>query len=260
MTFGRRVPPVPVVRVSEERGLNENYGRELLELHTLGVDGGYTQKDVTEVARCFTGWTITGPRKGSVFEFNPRMHDEGAKIVLGHKIHSGGMADGIEVLNLLAKSPVTAHYLSLQLAQRFVADDPPPALVDRMAKTYLKKDGDLREVMRTMLQSPEFWSQGAYQAKVKTPFELVVSALRSTSANVDTAFVLGNELRKLGEPLYRKMEPTGYSFANSEWISSASLLERVNFAATLAHNRVPGVKIPATIDPQWLAGPEFQKH
>ncbi len=230
-----------------KRGLNENYGRELLELHTLGVDGGYTQKDVIEVARCFTGWTIAGPRKGGAFEYNDKMHDKGEKVVLGHVIPAGGgMNDGLKVLEVLAQHPSTAHFISLKLAKRFVADDPPPSLVNRMAGTFTKTEGDLREVMQTMLASPEFWSQGAYQAKVKTPFEMIVSAVRATNADVTSAFLLVNQLQKLGEPLYRKIEPTGYSSSNAEWISSAGLLDRMNFALALAHNRVPGVKVDVT--------------
>jgi uncharacterized protein (DUF1800 family) len=226
------------------RGLNENYGREIMELHTLGVDGGYTQQDVVNVARCFTGWTIANPRKGGGFEYNDKMHDKGEKIVLGNRIAAGGgMNDGLEVLNILAHHPSTAHYISLKLAQRFVADDPPPSVVNRMAKTFLQSDGDLRKVMETMLNSGEFWSKGAFQAKVKTPFEMVVSAVRATNAEVTSAYLLTNELQRLGEPLYRKMEPTGYSSANAEWVSSASLLDRMNFALALASNRVPGVKI-----------------
>jgi len=226
------------------RGLNENYGRELLELHTLGVDGGYTQKDVIEVARCFTGWTVTNPRKGSVFEYNDKVHDKGPKVVLGESIAAGGgMSDGLRVLEILAHHPSTAHFLSLKLAKRFVADDPPPSLVNRMAATFLKCDGDLRAVMTTMITSPEFWSEGAYRAKVKTPLEMVVSALRATNADVTSAFLVTNELQKLGEPLYRKIEPTGYSSANAEWVSSAGLLDRMNFGLALAHNRVPGVTV-----------------
>jgi uncharacterized protein (DUF1800 family) len=248
-----------------KRGLNENYGRELMELHTLGVDGGYTQEDVINVARCFTGWTIAGPRKGGDFEYNDRMHDKGEKVVLGHIIRArGGMNDGLEVLNILAHQPATARFISLQLAKRFVADDPPPSLVNRMAATFLSTDGDLREVTRVMITSPEFWSQGAYRAKVKTPFEMVVSAVRESNAEVTSAFVLAQELNKLGEPLYRKMEPTGSSNANAEWVSSAGLLERMNFAVALAHNRIAGIKVDAEQpDPAQLAlslgSPAFQR-
>jgi uncharacterized protein (DUF1800 family) len=238
---GRRPATAPK---AQRRGLNENYGRELLELHTLGVDGGYTQKDVIEVARCFTGWTVAPPRKGGEFEYNDKVHDKGAKVVLGHKIKAGGgMNDGLKVIDLLCRHSSTAHFISLKLARRFVADDPPPSLVMRMADTFRKTDGDLRAVVETMLDSPEFWSRGAYRAKIKTPFEMVVSAVRASNANVASAIALGNEVQRLGEPLYRKIEPTGYSSANSEWVSSASLLERMNFALALAHNRVPNVKI-----------------
>ncbi len=226
------------------RGLNENYGRELLELHTLGVNGGYTQKDVIEVARCFTGWTITAPRQGRGFEYDDKMHDKGGKLVLGHVIPPGGsMGDGLEVLDILAHHPSTSHFISLKLAQRFVADDPPPSLVNRMAQTFLKTGGDLRAVMQTMFSSGEFWSEGAYHAKIKTPFEMVVSAIRATNANVASTAQLSNELQKLGEPLYRKPEPIGYSFQSADWVSSAGLLDRMNFAVALAHNRIPGVQV-----------------
>ncbi len=234
-------------RGRRRRGLNENYGRELLELHTLGVEGGYTQKDVIEVARCFTGWTIAAPRQGGAFEYNDKMHDHAQKIVLGHTIRAGGgMSDGLRVLEILAHHPSTAHLVSLRLAQRFVSDNPPPSLVERMAKTFRKSDGDLRKVMETMIYSGEFWSAAAYRAKVKSPFEMVVSAVRATGADVNSAFLLTNEVRRLGEPLYGKLEPTGYSAANAEWVSSASLLDRMNFALALAKNRVPGVKMEIT--------------
>jgi len=243
-----------------KRGLNENYGRELLELHTLGVDGGYTQKDVIEVVRCFTGWTIARPKQGGSFEYNDKVHDKGRKVVLGHTIKpGGGMNDGLEVLKILSRHPSTAHFIALKLAQRFVADDPPPSLVDRMAKTFLKKHGDLREVLHTMLSSPEFWSQGAYRAKIKTPFEMVVSAVRATGADVVSAAPLATQIQKLGEPLYRKIEPTGYSSANAEWTNSAGLLGRINFAAALAHNRLPGIKVD-TADELVIGSPGFQKH
>ncbi len=231
------------------RGLNENYGRELMELHTLGVDGGYTQQDVINVARCFTGWTIAKPAKGGGFEYNDKMHDKNPKFVLGHVIRGGGgMSDGLTVLAILASHPSTAHFISLQLAKRFVADDPPPSLVNRMAETFLNTDGDLRAVTAVMIESPEFWSEGAYRAKFKTPFEMIVSAVRATNADVTSAYSLAGELNKLGEPLYQKIEPTGYSNGNAEWVSSAGLLDRMNFSLALALNRVAGIKVDAD---QW---------
>jgi len=229
------------------RGLNENYGRELLELHTLGVDGGYTQKDVTEVARCFTGWTIRNPQGGSTFTYNDRVHDKGEKIVLGVTIPAGGgKDDGEKVLDILAKHPSTARFISKKLAQQFVADNPPQELLDRMARTFLDSDGDIRAVLNTMLTSKEFLSQGAYQSKVKTPFEMIVSSIRATGAQVDYAFPLANRIATLGQPLYRKEQPTGYSSANAEWINSAALLARMNFALDLTQNKVQGTKVDQT--------------
>jgi uncharacterized protein (DUF1800 family) len=239
-----------------KRGLNENYGRELMELHTLGVDGGYTQKDVTEVARCFTGWTVREPRRGGGFEFNEKQHDQGEKHVLGVTIPAnGGIEDGYKVIEILSLQPATAHFISKSLAIRFVSDTPPEALVDRMAATFQKTDGDLREVMRTMVYSPEFWSKDAYHAKIKSPFEMVVSALRATNADVDYTNAISGQLNQLGEPLYRKQEPTGYSNKGSDWMNSAALLGRMNFALNLAANHVNGVKVvlPATTDPQEMA-------
>ncbi|HLK50339.1 MAG TPA: DUF1800 domain-containing protein [Bryobacteraceae bacterium] len=244
------------------RGLNENYGRELLELHTLGVDGGYTQKDVTEVARCFTGWTIRQPQMGGEFFFNPKAHDAGEKTVLGVKIRAGGgIEDGEKVLDLVSRSPATAQFISQKLAVRFVADDPPGSLVERMTQTFLKTDGDLRAVMKTMLDSKEFWSSAAYRVKVKSPLELVASAVRAVNGDVDFAFALNNQVTQLGEPLYRKQEPTGYSNSGKEWINSAGLLARMNFAINLANNRMPGVKVEANpAEGLALGAPEFQKH
>jgi uncharacterized protein (DUF1800 family) len=230
-----------------QRGLNENYARELMELHTLGVDGGYTQKDIIEVARCFTGWTIRNPQQGGEFMYNDRVHDKGEKLVLGVTIPAGGGKDDAEkVLDILAKHPSTARFVSKKLAQHFVADEPPPSLIDKMAKTFLASDGDIREVMKTMLTSNEFFSAGAYRAKVKTPFEMIASALRATDADVSYALPLAQQIGQLGEPLYRKVEPTGYSSANAEWVSSASLLGRMNFAIALTQNKVPGVKVDAS--------------
>jgi len=230
-----------------KRGLNENYARELMELHTLGVNGGYTQHDVIEVARCFTGWSIEEPRKGGGFIFRDKVHDKGQKIVLGHVIPAGGGEnDGERVLDILAAYPSTARFISRKLAQRFVADNPPPSLVDKMAKTFVDKHGDIREVMKTMLNQKEFWSQGAYQAKVKTPFEMVASSVRALNGDVTDAFALGNQVSNLGEPLYRKLEPTGYSNLNSEWVNSGALLGRMNFGLALAQNKIAGVKVDAT--------------
>ena len=238
-----------------------------MELHTLGVDGGYTQKDVTEVARCFTGWTINRPQFGGGFTFNKRLHDEGEKIVLGVKIPAGGgMEDGEKVLDILARHPSTAHFLSKELAQRFVADNPPESLVNRMAQTYLKTGGDLRAVMKTMLDSKEFWSEGAYRNKIKSPLELVASAVRAVNGDVDFAFPLANQVAQLGQPLYRKVEPTGYSNVSREWLNSAGLLARMNFALQIANGRMQGVKmetakaeLPADLAAS-LGSPEFQKH
>jgi uncharacterized protein (DUF1800 family) len=226
------------------RGLNENYARELMELHTLGVDGGYTQQDIVEVARCFTGWTIDKPNQGGPFTYNDRTHDKGEKTVLGVTIPAGGgKEDGEKVLDILAAHPSTAKHISKELAQRFVADDPPPALIDLMATTFHDTDGDIRAVLSTMFNSKEFLSQGAYRAKIKTPFEMIVSAVRATGAKVDSAMPLTNQLNNLGEPLYRKLEPTGYSSANEEWVNSSALLARMNFALQLAQNRVQGVQV-----------------
>jgi uncharacterized protein (DUF1800 family) len=227
-----------------KRGLNENYGRELMELHTLGVNGGYTQNDVTEVARCFTGWGIQEPRKGGGFFYNDKLHDKSRKIVLGHVIAAGGgMDDGEQVLDILAAHPSTAHFISTELAQHFVADHPPEALVNRMAQTFLSSNGSIREVMKTMLNSKEFWSEGAYRAKLKSPFEMVASSARALDAHVIDGWALANQVGTLGEPLYRKLEPTGYSNLSSEWVNSAALLGRMNFALQLAQNHVESVKV-----------------
>jgi len=224
-------------------GLNENYGRELMELHTLSVNGGYTQKDVTEVAKVFTGWTLDQPRKGGDFRFEPRMHEPGDKIVLGHRIQENGEKEGLEVLHLLAQNPKTAHFISQKLAMRFVSDDPPAALVDRMMQTFLKKDGDIREVLRTMFKSPEFWSPEVYRAKVKTPLEFVVSAARASGADVEDARALVGTLNNMGMMPYGMMPPTGYSMKASTWVNSSALLARMNFALGLAAGKIRGVNV-----------------
>lgn len=229
------------------RGLNENYGRELMELHTLGVDGGYTQKDVTEVARAFTGWTIQQPRQGGSFRFDPRIHDDGGKMVLGHRIKAGGgMSDGEQVLDILAKHPATAHFIATKLVRRFVSDTPPPALVDRVAARFRATGGDLREVMRTILTSREFLSPDAYRAKVKTPFEFVVSAVRATAADITNAAPLVRTLQQLGMPLYQCQPPTGYKDSADAWVNTGALVSRMNFALQLASNKTPGIVVSSS--------------
>jgi len=225
-------------------GLNENYARELLELHTLGVDGGYTQRDVSEVARCFTGWTIHDPAHGGPFEFNEKLHDKGEKTVLGITIPAGrGQEDGLQVLEILAHHPATARHIARQLGQRFVADGPPASLIERLAQTFTRTDGDLREVMRVLLTSREFWSAGAYRAQIKSPLELVVSAVRALQAEVSSAYWLAQYISQLGEPLYRKAEPTGYATTSDQWLTAATVVGRMNFAQQLTANRLPGVQV-----------------
>jgi uncharacterized protein (DUF1800 family) len=243
--YPRRFPPNPNAneRRKKNSGLNENYGRELLELHTLSVNGGYSQRDVTEVAKVFTGWTIDKPYEGGGFKYDPRMHEPGPKLVLGKKIKPNGEDEGREVLHRLATSPQTAHFISLKLAQRFVADDPPPALVDRMAKAFEKKKGDIREVLSTLFHSPEFWADGNYRAKVKTPLEFVASAVRATGADIDDAMPLARQLNNMGMPLYGAQPPTGYSMKADTWVSSSALLNRMNFALALTAGKVRGVKV-----------------
>ncbi len=244
----------------QRRGINENYARELMELHTLGVDGGYTQKDVQEVARCFTGWTIFAPRGAGAaaaalmgesarqdagkFFFNPRAHDDGEKIVLGHKIPAGGgMKDGMMVLDILARHPSTAKYIATKLARHFVADEPSPALVDRAAAAFTKSNGDIRETLRAIFFSPEFNSPEAYRAKVKRPFELAISAIRTLGGDTNGAPQLHQWIARMGEPLYGYQTPNGYSDAAESWVNSGGLVERLNFGLTLASNRIGGTRV-----------------
>jgi uncharacterized protein (DUF1800 family) len=246
------------------KGLNENYARELMELHTLGVDGGYTQRDVTEVARCFTGWTIDRPRAGGGFVFRPALHDEGQKIVLGHVIKAGGgQSDGEQVLDILARHPSTARFVAAALVRRFVSDVPPPALVDRAARRFRDSDGDLREVVRTIVTSREFLAPSSVDAKTKTPFEFVVSALRATNADVQDALPVVRTLQQLGMPLYQCQPPTGYKDTADAWVNTGALVDRMNFAVRLANGRLNGVAIAAAESPDDLAlrigGPEFQR-
>ena len=261
----RPQPPLQGQNARARRGLNENYGRELMELHTLGVDGGYTQKDVTEVARAFTGWTIENPRRTGApaariagggaeggFVFEPRIHDPGEKVVLGHVIKAGGgQSDGEQVLDLLAAHPSTARFIATKLARRFVSDTPPPALVDRAAARFQKTGGDLREVTRTILTSPEFIAPEARNAKVKTPLEFVASALRTTGADVADATQYVQALRQLGMPLYMCQPPTGYADTADAWVNTGALVDRMNFALRLARNDKDAALA--------IGGPDFQR-
>jgi uncharacterized protein (DUF1800 family) len=224
-------------------GLNENYAREIMELHTLGVDGGYAQKDVTELAKLLTGWGIEKPQQGGEFKFREIAHEPGTKYLLGHKIDEHGEAEGMEALDILAHHPSTARFISRKLAMRFVSDNPPQSLVDRMADTFLRKDGDIREVLRTMFKSPEFWSGDAYRAKVKTPLEFVASAARASGADVQNALPLVQFLNRMGMPLYGMQPPTGYSMKADAWVNSSALLNRMNFALALCSGRLPGMSL-----------------
>jgi len=235
-------------------GLNENYARELMELHTLGVDGGYTQQDVIEVARCFTGWTIDRPQQGGGFIFRPLAHDRFAKRVLGQVIPAGGgQQDGERVIEILVRHEATARFIATKLARRFVSDDPPAALVERTAAAFRRTDGDIRAVLTTIFTSPEFWSADAYRAKIKTPLELVASAVRALDGRIAAAsgadvtggggITLAREVARLGEPLYEAQPPTGYPDRAEAWVNTGALLGRMNFALGLAHNRFRGARV-----------------
>jgi uncharacterized protein (DUF1800 family) len=239
------------------KGINENYGRELMELHTLGVGGGYTQQDVIEVARCFTGWTIDRPYGGGgkgqmmdsaasgqagpgQFVFEPKRHEPGSKVVLGHTIPEGGMNEGLEVLHILATSPATAHFISQELAVRFVSDTPPTPLVNRMAATFRKSDGDISAVLTTMFKSKEFWAPQVYRVKVKTPLEFLTSAVRASNATVTNPLPLVQAMDRLGMPVWGMQTPNGYGWTAEDWVSSNGLLSRMNFALVLSGNKVAG--------------------
>ncbi len=234
-------PPPQGPPKKQDRGLNENYGREVMELHTVGVNGGYTQADVIQMADCLTGWTIRAPRKDPQFFFDDRIHDRSPKVVMGQTFNYGGMKDGLEALHMLATSDATAHHISFQLAQHFVSDKPPQSLVNRMAQTFLSSDGDTRAVLKTMIYSPEFWSRDAYRAKVKTPFEVAVTAARALNAQTTISPQLVQWVGRMGEPLYQCEPPTGYADTADVWVNAGALLNRLNFALTLATNHMPGV-------------------
>ena len=233
----------PNAKKQASEGLNENYARELMELHTLGVNGGYTQADVTQVARILTGWTIDRPERGGSFQFNPNRHEPGTKKVMGQKFKDKGEEEGRELLHFLATRPATARFISRELAIRLVSDDPPQALVDHMARTYMTSGGDIPAVLKTLFHSPEFWSASAYRAKVKTPLEFVISAVRAGNANIDNLRPVANALREMGMPVYGCVPPTGYSWQSSTWVSTGALVDRMNFALALAANRLPDITV-----------------
>ena len=242
--------PGAALAANPRGGLNENYARELMELHPLGVDGGYTQKDVTELARVLTGWSIDRDR--AEFVFRDRAHDVREKTVLGHRFpDGGGMEEGEAMISILARHPATARRIAYQLCQRFVADEPPAALVEHVAKRFLTTGGDLRQTVRAVVESPEFFAPGSYRAKVKSPFEYVVSAIRATGGETTAPPPVLRELAQMGEPLYLCQPPTGYSDASSAWVNSGSLVARLNFAIALAANRLPGtsVDLAAFVEP-----------
>jgi uncharacterized protein (DUF1800 family) len=233
-------PDGPLAKAASA-GLNENYGRELMELHTLGVNGGYTQADVTNVAKVFTGWTID--KDTQQFVFDERRHEPGAKIVLGRTIPEDGVNEGLAVLHMLATSPATARFISQKLAVRFVGDTPPPALVDRMAAAFLSSHGDIRQVLIAMWNSPEFWSPDVYRAKVKTPEEFVISAVRASGVQVSNPAALAAAIGKLGMPLYGMQTPNGYGWKEADWVNTGALVSRMNFSLVLSTGRLPGTEV-----------------
>jgi uncharacterized protein (DUF1800 family) len=232
---GRPFPP----KGGSPKGLNENYARELMELHTLGVNGGYSQRDVTEVAKVFTGWTIEQPPKGGPrFVFDESRHEPGMKRVLGVNIKENGYKEGLEVLHMLATSPATAHFVCRKLAVRFVSDDPSQSLVDRLSTVFLASNGNIGEVMRFLMQSPEFWAVTSYRAKIKTPEDFVISAVRAGGMDVEDPNVVVKAISDLGQPLYGRQTPDGYSMLSTPWVNSSALLERMNFSLALAGNHL----------------------
>jgi uncharacterized protein (DUF1800 family) len=233
----------PSAKRQDPPGINENYARELMELHTVGVNGGYTQADVIQVARVLTGWTVDRPQFGGGFQFNPNRHEPGTDKVMGVKFKDNGEMQGRELLHFLATRPATAQFISRKLAVRFVSDDPPKALVDRMANTYMSTGGDIPSVLKTLFHSPEFWAASNYRAKVKTPLEFVVSAARASDAQIENYMPLVNALRQLGMPLYGCIPPVGYKWDAADWVSTGALVDRMNFALSLAGNRLPGITV-----------------
>jgi uncharacterized protein (DUF1800 family) len=243
-------------RRKQDRGLNENYGREVMELHTVGVGARYTQQDVIEMAKCLTGWTIREPREHPSYVFKPEFHAQGKKVVMGHRFDHGGEKDGEEALTMLANDPHSASSISTALARHFVSDDPPQSLVDRMAQSYERTSGDIRSVLKTMIYSPEFWSKEAYRAKVKTPFEVVASTARALDADDSVSFALVQWIGRMGEPLFLCQPPTGYSDKSETWVNTGALLNRLNFALAFAGDHMPGAKL----DLSTMLGEEASKN
>src|SRR5438552_1574704 len=243
-SVARPYPATKTKPAGVDGGLNENYARELMELHTLGVDGGYTQKDVQEVARCFSGWTIQKPNEEGLFLYRPGLHDNGEKIVLGHKIPAGGgIADGERVLDILATQPATAHFIATKLARRFISDDPPSSVIDRAAAVFLKTDGSIRETLRAIVKSPEFFSPATYRAKVRSPFEYVAAAMRALNAETDGDRPVLDAIGRMDQPVFGRITPDGYADRADQWLSSGAMVARFNFANALATNRIKGTGI-----------------
>jgi len=238
----RTIRPSAAPQQRRPHGLNENYARELMELHTLGVDGGYSQKDVIEVARALTGWTMN-PRTGE-FVFRPEMHDAGSKVVLGHTLAAGrGIEDGEDVLDIVARHPSTARFITTKLVRHFVSDSAPPALVNECATVFSKTDGDIRETMRCIVTSPQFFGRAAYRAKVKTPFEVVASALRAMNAEPDTTPRTAQLVARLGQPIFGRQTPDGWPDRGDAWMNTGAILNRINFGLAMAAGRVPGASM-----------------
>lgn len=236
---GFRPPP----GAGQRRGLNENYARELMELHTLGVDGGYTQHDVIEVARALTGWSIAMGQGGG-FIFRPEAHDAAEKTVLGHRLAAGrGQEDGEDVLDIVAHSPSTARFITTKLARHFVSDSPPPPLVNRCAAVFTKSDGDIRQTVGCIVTSPEFFSRAAYRSKVKTPFEVVASAFRAMQVEPDSTPRSAQVVAQLGQPIFGHQTPEGWPDRGDAWMNTGAILGRINFGLQVASGRVPGVTV-----------------
>ena len=235
------------------KGLNENYARELMELHTLGVNGGYSQQDVITLARILTGWGFPRPRQGAAtpsgFYFDASRHDSSDKVFLGQTIKGGGIEEGEQALDILARHPATARHISYKLAQYFVADEPPASLVDQLTKRFLDTDGDISAVLNTLFHSSEFLNPKYYNAKFKTPYQYVISAIRSTDTKVQNFRPVFDFLTQMGMPPYGCQTPDGYKNTEEAWLNPDSLLRRINFTTALASGRFSG---GSTVDAQQL--------